>query len=188
MGLLRRHQLVSMFQQYLTDTLENTDRKKNFPTKQADTISKRNKQTNLSNETVLSAGNNQNFSSRKVQAGRWCLTICPGWENVGVPSKPLYILHRDPTKQNQTMTHQEASVDAYCISQNEVNSNSLWTNGSLRALELPKAHSHSPEAAPQPWRSGVKVWLQNLNGFSESCWGLQKNINPLVKNETTIAV
>lgn len=43
-----------MFQQYLTDTLKNTDRKKNFPTKQADTISKRNKQTNLSNETALS--------------------------------------------------------------------------------------------------------------------------------------
>lgn len=64
MGLLRRHQLVSMFQQYLTDTLKNTDRKKNFPTKQADTISKRNKQTNLSNKTALSAGNNQNFPSR----------------------------------------------------------------------------------------------------------------------------
>lgn len=131
---------------------------KNFPTKQADTTSKRNKpEKPFQRDSPFCRKQPEVSKQNQNQVGRWCLTICPGWKNVGVPSKPRYVLHRDPTKQNQTMSHQEASVDAYCISQSEVNSNSLWTNGSLRALGLPKAHSHSPEAAPQPWSSGVKV-------------------------------
>lgn len=135
--------LSSMLAITLMDTPENTDKifnktgshnslkkqKKlsnkinnatNLTTKQTHTTFSRNRQTKLFQQDKQNflQETNKIFPTRtRTRMGRWYLSIWPGQENIGVPSNPFHMPDRDPTKQIQTMTHQEACINACCIFQ-----------------------------------------------------------------------